>query len=122
MIWSENGALVIHTAKILLLMKRILHLTWALLKILISLLQKCLLNLEMYVFSATIPENLKPFLKKYMESPVHVKIGERKSLTEGMHYSLVPVRGMNKKKKLLQVLEGITSLFGNYLYEYKKKC
>ena len=34
-------------------------------------------DLEMYVFSATIPEKLKPFLTKYMESPVHVKIGER---------------------------------------------
>ena len=35
-------------------------------------------NLEMYVFSATIPEKLKPFLNKYMESPAHVKIGKRK--------------------------------------------
>ena len=42
-----------------------------------------------------------------MESPVHVKIGERKPLTEGMHYSLVPVRSMNRKKKLLQVMEAI---------------
>ena len=43
-----------------------------------------------------------------MESPVHIKIGKRKSLTEGMHYSLVPVRGTQREKKLLQVLEGLS--------------
>ncbi len=59
----------------------------------------------MYVFSATIPEKLKPFLTKYMESPVHIKIGKRKIVTEGMHYSLVPVREYAKEKlfKLLKV-------------------
>ncbi|MBJ6950399.1 DEAD/DEAH box helicase, partial [Vibrio cholerae] len=28
-------------------------------------------NLQMLVFSATIPQKLKPFLKKYMENPEH---------------------------------------------------
>ena len=58
-------------------------------------------------FQRQFLKSLKPFLNKYMESPVHVKIGKRKPLTEGMHYSLVPVRSMNRKKKLLQVMEGI---------------
>lgn len=64
-------------------------------------------NLSMYVFSATIPEKLKPFLAKYMDSPVHIQMDDKKPLTENMHYSLVPVRSMDKRKKLLHVMDAI---------------
>ena len=104
---AENGALVIHTAKILVIDEADLAFDMGFIEDIDKFASKMPPNLEMYVFSATIPEKLKPFLTKYMESPVHVKIGERKPLTEGMHYSLVPVRSMNRKKKLLQVMEGI---------------
>ena len=104
---SENGALVIHTAKILVIDEADLAFDMGFIEDIDKFAAKMPAKLEMYVFSATIPEKLKPFLNKYMESPVHVKIGERKPLTEGMHYSLVPVRSMSKKKKLLQVMEGI---------------
>ena len=104
---AENGALVIHTAKILVIDEADLAFDMGFIEDIDKFASKMPAKLEMYVFSATIPEKLKPFLTKYMESPVHVKIGERKPLTEGMHYSLVPVRGMNRKKKLLQVMEGI---------------
>ena len=43
-------------------------------------------KLEMYVFSATIPEKLQPFLKKYMDSPVHIKIGEKRPVAEGIEF------------------------------------
>ncbi|HEY4565715.1 MAG TPA: DEAD/DEAH box helicase [Savagea sp.] len=64
-------------------------------------------ELEMYVFSATIPEKLKPFLTKYMQDPKHVQIGREQSLVEGMHYSLVPVRSAKKYDKLKDVMEAI---------------
>ncbi|MBE1553733.1 DEAD/DEAH box helicase [Sporosarcina limicola] len=104
---AENGALAIHTATILVIDEADLAFDMGFIEDIDKFASKMPASLEMYVFSATIPEKLKPFLTKYMESPVHVKIGERKPLTEGMHYSLVPVRSMNKKKKLLQVLEAI---------------
>ena len=37
-------------------------------------------NLQMFVFSATIPEKLKPFLKKYMENPKYIQV-EPKQVT-----------------------------------------
>ena len=104
----ENGALLVHTAKILVIDEADLAFDMGFVEDIDKFASKMPSNLEMYVFSATIPENLKPFLNKYMESPAHVKIGKRKSLTEGMRYSLVPVRGMQREKKLLTVLEGIT--------------
>lgn len=104
---AENGALAIHTAKILVIDEADLAFDMGFIEDIDKFASKMPANLEMYVFSATIPEKLKPFLNKYMETPVHVKIGERKPLTEGMHYSLVPVRSMNKRKKLLHVIESI---------------
>ena len=104
---AENGALVIHTAGILVIDEADLAFDMGFIEDIDKFASKMPTGLEMYVFSATIPEKLKPFLTKYMESPVHVKIGERKPLTEGMHYALVPVRSMNRKKKLLQVMEAI---------------
>lgn len=104
---AENGALAIHTAKILVIDEADLAFDMGFIEDIDKFASKMPTNLEMYVFSATIPEKLKPFLNKYMESPVHVKIGERKPLTEGMRYSLVPVRSMNKRKKLLHVIESI---------------
>ena len=37
-------------------------------------------NLQMLVFSATIPEKLKPFLKKYMENPKYDSVDLNKQL------------------------------------------
>jgi ATP-dependent RNA helicase CshB len=105
---SENGALQIHTAKMLVIDEADLAFDMGFIEDIDKFASKMPSDLEMYVFSATIPEKLKPFLTKYMDSPVHVKIGEQRSLTEGMHYSLVPVRSMSRKKKLLQVFEGIS--------------
>ena len=104
----ESSALLVHTAKILVIDEADLAFDMGFIEDIDKFASKMPTNLEMYVFSATIPEKLKPFLNKYMESPAHVKIGKRKSFTEGMRYSLVPVRGMERQKKLLQVLEGIS--------------
>lgn len=104
---AENGALAIHTARILIIDEADLAFDMGFIEDIDHFASKMPADLEMYVFSATIPEKLKPFLTKYMESPVHVKIGERQSLTEGMHYTLVPVRSMSRKKKLLHVMEAI---------------
>ncbi|MGN7388550.1 DEAD/DEAH box helicase [Sporosarcina sp. SAFN-015] len=104
---ADEGALAIHTATILVIDEADLAFDMGFIEDIDKFASKMPTDLEMYVFSATIPEKLKPFLSKYMESPVHVQIGNKKPLTEGMKYSLVPVRSMNRKKKLLHVLEAI---------------
>lgn len=104
---AENGALAIHTASILVIDEADLAFDMGFIEDIDQFASKMPTNLEMYVFSATIPEKLKPFLSKYMDSPVHVQIGTKKPLTEGMQYSLVPVRSMDRKKKLMHVLSAI---------------
>ena len=104
---SETGALAIHTAKILVIDEADLAFDMGFIEDIDQFASKMPNNLEMYVFSATIPQKLQPFLAKYMNSPVHVQLDNKKPLTEGMHYSLVPVRGMDRKKKLLNVIQAV---------------
>ena len=64
-------------------------------------------KLEMYVFSATIPEKLKPFLNKYMDSPVHIHMNDKRPVAEGINFVLVPVRSKSRNTRLLDVIKGI---------------
>ncbi len=53
-------------------------------------------NLQMLVFSATIPEKLKPFLKKYMENPKYIQVEPKKPAAENIEHLLLPARHRNK--------------------------
>lgn len=64
-------------------------------------------NLEMYVFSATIPEKLKPFLKKYMENPVFEHATPSQLAAEQIEHVLVPVGSRKKTDLLSQMLQSI---------------
>ncbi|SIT82190.1 DEAD/DEAH box helicase [Edaphobacillus lindanitolerans] len=103
----NGGALLVHTANILVVDEADLAFDMGYVEDIDRIASGMPKNLEMYVFSATIPEKLKPFLKKYMESPEHIKIGERRPVAEGITFPLVPVRGMDRKKKLLSVMEAL---------------
>lgn len=105
---SKNNQLLVHTAKILVIDEADLAFDMGFVEDIDQFASRMPDKLEMFVFSATIPEKLKPFLNKYMESPAHIQIGKRQSFTEGIHYSLVPVRSEQKEKKLIQILENIT--------------
>jgi len=103
----KENALLVHTAPILVVDEADLAFDLGFIEEIDAFAGKMPDSLEMYVFSATIPERLQPFLKKYMESPVHIKIGLKKPAAEGIDFTLVPVRSKSKKKRLLEVMEGI---------------
>ncbi|MET3574751.1 DEAD/DEAH box helicase [Bhargavaea ullalensis] len=103
----NEGALLVHTASVLVVDEADLAFDMGYVEDIDRIASRMPKNLEMYVFSATIPEKLKPFLNKYMQSPEHVKIGERRPVAEGITFPLVPVRGMDRKKKLLAVMEAL---------------
>ena len=44
----------------------------------------------MLVFSATIPEKLKPFLKKYMENPKFIQIAPKQATAANIEHYLLP--------------------------------
>lgn len=59
------------------------------------------------VFSATIPENLQPFLKKYLHNPEIIQIDTNTDFASQVTNYLVPARHMSYEEKLLQVLLAI---------------
>ena len=61
-------------------------------------------NLQMLIFSATIPEKLKPFLKKYMENPKYIQVSPTLATAENISHYLLPVRHRNKVELVYQTL------------------
>ncbi|MBS4750510.1 DEAD/DEAH box helicase [Granulicatella sp. zg-ZJ] len=61
-------------------------------------------ELQMLVFSATIPQKLKPFLKKYMENPVEVNLQPETIVASTIHNQLLSTKGQNELDILYQIL------------------
>lgn len=104
---TVEQALLVHTAKVLVVDEADLAFDLGFINEIDQFASRMPDKLEMYVFSATIPEKLQPFLKKYMDSPVHIKIGEKRRVAEGIEFIVTPVRSKSRKKRLLDVMEGI---------------
>ena len=103
----KENALHVHTAPILVVDEADLAFDMGFIEEIDGFASSMPENLEMYVFSATIPEKLQPFLKKYMESPVHIKMNDKRPVAEGIEFILVPVRSKSRNRRLLDVIEGI---------------
>ncbi|RFU71707.1 DEAD/DEAH box helicase [Peribacillus saganii] len=61
-------------------------------------------KLQILVFSATIPEKLKPFLKKYMENPKHVHVAPKQAAAVNIEHVLIPRRHRDKNSLLHDIL------------------
>ncbi|AST06755.1 DEAD/DEAH box helicase [Anoxybacillus flavithermus] len=68
-------------------------------------------DLQMLVFSATIPEKLKPFLKKYMEHPTHIHIAPKQIAAPTIEHILIPLRHRDR----LQLLHDVLVSYNPYL-------
>lgn len=103
----KENVLLVHKAPILVIDEADLAFDMGFIEAIDGFAARMPKDLEMYVFSATIPVKLQPFLKKYMESPVHIQINDRKPVAEGIEFLLVPIRSKNRKEKLLEVCQAI---------------
>ena len=64
-------------------------------------------DLQMLVFSATIPQNLRPFLRKYMKNPQLVEIKEDRFNEKNVEHILVPTKHRDRYSVLKNLMEGI---------------
>ena len=91
-------ALFIHTSEILVVDEADMILDMGFIEDVDQVAGKMPENLQMLVFSATIPEKLKPFLKKYMENPKTVHIDPKNKAAENLEHALLPSRHRSKKQ------------------------
>ncbi|HZH63235.1 MAG TPA: DEAD/DEAH box helicase [Metabacillus sp.] len=61
-------------------------------------------NLQILVFSATIPEKLKPFLKKYLENPKFTHVAPKQATAAKIEHILVPARHRDRIKLVYEML------------------
>ena len=61
-------------------------------------------RLQMLVFSATIPERLRPFLQKYMDNPVVEEIKAKAVISDTIENWLIQTKGQSKNQLIYQVL------------------
>lgn len=76
---------------------------------------------KLLVFSATIPERLRIFLKKYIGEVEPIYIEQQKNKAT-IHYSLVPVKGDQKSKKVLDIVQNITPYIGLIFANSRKRA
>ncbi|WP_290032829.1 DEAD/DEAH box helicase [Ligilactobacillus cholophilus] len=61
-------------------------------------------DLQMMVFSATIPEKLQPFLHKYMENPVVEKIENQTIISNTIDNWLISTKGRDRNQLIYKLL------------------
>ena len=61
-------------------------------------------NLQMLVFSATIPEKLRPFLRKYMNNPLIEEIKPKTVISETIDNWLISTKGKDVNQIIYQLL------------------
>ena len=66
---------------------------------------------QFLVFSATIPNELRHFLQKYLTHTEVLEIDNTRQKTN-IHYSLIPVRSKDKNNKVLELTQSITPYLG----------
>ena len=63
-------------------------------------------HLQMLAFSATMPEQLKPFINKYMHHPITYQIGEKVRFNPDIKHVLVPCYHHSYAETILSILPG----------------
>lgn len=61
-------------------------------------------QLQMMSFSATIPEGLKPFLKKYMHQPITVQVTNDQQFQPRIEHVLIPCKHLTYEETVLEIL------------------
>lgn len=64
-------------------------------------------DLQLLVFSATIPESLKPFLKKYMNQPKEVEVQPKQSAPSEISHWLIPDRDRDRRDTLVTIAKDL---------------
>ncbi|GAA0602291.1 DEAD/DEAH box helicase [Virgibacillus siamensis] len=71
-----------------------------------QLLVRAHTDIQLLVFSATIPQRLEYFFRKYLENPLHVKIDD-KPVPEKMEHRLIAVKHRNAADIIMEISKAI---------------
>lgn len=78
-------------------------------------------TIQMMVFSATIPEKIRPFLRKYMNQPTEIYIKPRELSSLNIEHVFLPMKSKDRNHVLLQLLKVINPYVGIIFCNRKEK-
>lgn len=107
----DEQALKITTADIFVIDEADMTLEFGYLEDIDAVLGKMKDHLQMMVFSATIPQMLRPFLQKYMDSPKIIEIDDNLTTSRNVSHYLVPT----KHRERYTVLKDIMGIIDPYI-------
>ena len=107
----DSQALQITTADVVVIDEADMTLEFGYLEDIDAFLGKMKKDLQLLVFSATIPQMLRPFLKQYMKTPTIIEIDQHKVTSDQVEHILVAT----KHKDRIQILESMMQIIKPYI-------
>lgn len=107
----KEKALLVHTAFAFVIDEADLMLDLGFIEDVDQIAGKLPENVQMLVFSATIPEKLKPFLKKYLQNPKYTHVDPSQTAAKNIQHMLMPLRHRDQSK----VVYDVVTTFNPYL-------
>ena len=102
---AREGALLVHTAHMFVVDEADMMLEMGFLEDVDKIAARLPKEVQIFVFSATIPEKLRPFIKKYLDHPLFIQINPKQKTVKNIEHWLVPVRHRNKLNLLGEALK-----------------
>ncbi|UDM31706.1 DEAD/DEAH box helicase [Lentilactobacillus laojiaonis] len=105
-IWDliDNGGLDVHSANQLVIDEADMTLDLGFLDVVDKIAASFGKNVQMMVFSATIPQKISVFLKKYMDNPVVEEIPVETVISSTIDNWLISTKGKNKNQLIYNLL------------------
>ena len=99
----ESGDLAIHKAKTFVVDEADMTLDMGFLATVDKIAGRLPKDLQFLVFSATIPQKLQPFLKKYLSNPVIEQIKPKTVIADTIENWLLSTKGRDKNAQIYQI-------------------
>ena len=103
-VFLDDQTLRLDTTKIMIIDEADMTLEFGFLEDIDTILSKMDKKIQLMVFSATIPQALRPFLKKYLYDPYLIQIDDKENFQADVQHILVPCKHKSYGEKLLDVL------------------
>ncbi|KKB43062.1 DEAD/DEAH box helicase [Bacillus thermotolerans] len=118
----KEQALFVHKAEILVIDEADLMLDMGFIVDVDQVASRMPEELDIFVFSATIPEKLKPFLKKYMENPEFIHVQPKHISAENIEHVLIPRKSREKIDLLAEMLQAYNPYLAVVFANTKQKA
>ncbi len=102
-----SGHLAIHTANTLVIDEADMTLDMGFLSTVDKIAARLGKDVQILVFSATIPQKLQPFLKKYLQTPVMEKIKNHTVISDTIDNWLISTKGQDKNQLILEMTKAL---------------